>query len=496
MSEQQSSYRGIFKSIGLFGGVQVFTILSGIIRTKFVAVLLGTTGMGLMGMLNSPLGFITTLTGLGIAFSAVRDIAAASETGNEQYIARTIVTFRRWVWLTGMLGMFVTFLLAPWLSQWAFGHEEHATSFRWLSVTLLLSALSSGQNALLQGLRKLKSMAKSSVIGTLIGLLCAVPTYHLYGMEGIVPVFLMVSASSLVLSWYFSRKIAVAPVYVSYRQSYRDGRQMARLGFMMVLTGLVSSGTAYLMNLFISQTAGIEQVGLYNAGWALVGQYVGIVFTAMATDYYPRLAGVQHDHTKIRRMVNQQAEMSLLIMSPILIGLILSMHLIIKTLYTAEFLPIVSFANLSVLGFLLKAPSWTMGFILLAKGNSKLYFIVETVASIFSLISNIVAYHLGGLDGVGISFLINYLFYSALVYVVCHRLYEFYFHKTVYLIILYSMAIVSLALCAYYLLDGWHFVAVGGAFLIMASTVSLYLLDRRMNLLGPLRITLSKIISR
>ena len=83
-NSEQSSYRQIFKATSLFGGVQVFQILIGIIRTKFVAVLLGTTGVGIMGLFNAPLQLILSVTGLGITFSAVRDISEAYGSNDQQ----------------------------------------------------------------------------------------------------------------------------------------------------------------------------------------------------------------------------------------------------------------------------------------------------------------------------------------------------------------------------------------------------------------------------
>ena len=103
MSEQQSSYRQIFKSTSLFGGVQLIIILVNIVRTKFVAILLGTAGMGTVGLLNSPLGVIASLTGLGINFSAIRDISEAFGSDDKKRLARTIISFRRWVIVTGVL---------------------------------------------------------------------------------------------------------------------------------------------------------------------------------------------------------------------------------------------------------------------------------------------------------------------------------------------------------------------------------------------------------
>lgn len=74
MEETKSSYRQIFKATGLFGGVQVLIILITLVRSKFAAIMLGTTGFGI-NLLNSPIALITTITGLGISYSAVRDIS-------------------------------------------------------------------------------------------------------------------------------------------------------------------------------------------------------------------------------------------------------------------------------------------------------------------------------------------------------------------------------------------------------------------------------------
>ena len=172
---ERSSYRQIFKATSLFGGVQVFNILIGIIRVKFVAVLLGAAGVGIIGLFNAPLQLIMSITGLGIAFSAIRNVSEANNSGDKSRIASVITTLRRWSWFTGLLGAIVTISLAPLLSQWTFGNRDYTWAFVWLSVTLLLQAISKGQSAILQGTRRLKDMAKSGVIGSALGLLTSIP---------------------------------------------------------------------------------------------------------------------------------------------------------------------------------------------------------------------------------------------------------------------------------------------------------------------------------
>ena len=44
----------------------------------------------------------------------------------------------------------------------------------------------------------------------------------------------------------------------------------------------------------------LTRLAYYNAGWGVVGQYTGIIFTAMATDYFPRLSAIHADDDKVK----------------------------------------------------------------------------------------------------------------------------------------------------------------------------------------------------
>lgn len=408
MSEQQSSYRQIFKATSLFGGVQVINILIGIVRVKFVAVLLGTAGVGIMGLLNAPLAMITSITGLGIAFSAVRDVSEANGSGDQHKIAVAIKTLRRWSWFTGLLGAVVTISLAPMLSLWTFGNREYTWAFVWLSVTLFLQAISKGQSAILQGTRRLKDMAKAGVIGSVLGLCTSLPLYYWYGIKGIVPAMIITAITGLFLSWYFSRKVKIEPIQQKLKESYFSGLGMAKLGIFMTLTGFIASASGYILNAFISNRGGVDQVGLYNAGWGVVAQYTGLVFTAMSTDYFPRLSAINNDIEKVKVLVRQQTETALFIITPLLALLIITMPLVIRLFYTPAFLPVVLFANLTVLGMPLKVVTWAMGFIYLAKGDGKLFFLLELIAGLLVLGFNVWGYSLWGLEGLGYSFILTF----------------------------------------------------------------------------------------
>lgn len=163
--------------------------------------------MGISGLYTSVTSLIKSLSSMGLQSSAVRDVAAAYASGDTERINRTISLLRKLVWITGLLGMIIVLIGSPILSKATFGGYDYTIPFIFLSVTLLWDQLAVGQNVILQGMRKLKHLAKSSAIGSTLGLLVTVPLYYLFGVEGIVPTLIIYSFISFLLAWYFARKV-------------------------------------------------------------------------------------------------------------------------------------------------------------------------------------------------------------------------------------------------------------------------------------------------
>ncbi len=480
--EEQSSYRQILKATSIFGGVQVFSILIGIVRVKFVAVLLGATGVGIMGLFRAPLDLIISVTGLGIAYAAVRDVSEAHGKGDSIGIAKTIMTLRKWSWFTGLFGAIVTISLAPLLSRWTFGNSDYTWAFVWLSFTLLLGALSKGQMAILQGNRRIKDMAKAGVIGSALGLMTSIPLYYFYGLKGIVPSLIISAVTSLFLSWYYSRKVIIVKTRLTAKETWTTGFSMAKLGISMTVAGFIATLSTYILNAFISNRGGVDQVGLYNAGWGVVSQYTGIVFVAMATDYFPRLSSVQSDNRKVKDLVCQQGETALLIMAPLLTLLIVTMPLVIRLLYTSEFLPIVMFANLTVLGMQLKAVSWAMGYVFLAKGDGRLFLTLEIVAGTMILLLNLFFYNFYGLNGLGVSFIVSFFLGGVMSYVVLKRKYQFSFSRKFYTIFFITYGLVVASFLSIYIHDIIYKYILGVAIFALTAVYSLYKLNELMDI--------------
>lgn len=445
---EKSSYRSIFKATSLFGGVQVYQILIGIIKQKFVAILLGTAGMGVQGLYQSAIQMVQSFTSMGLAQSAVRDVSEANGAGDTHRIGRTVAIVRRLVWITGLLGMVATIVFSPVLSKTSFGDYHYIWPFIILSIVLLLDQICAGQKVVLQGMRRLKDLAKASAIGVTVGLFVSVPLYYFWGTKGIVPALIATSLTALLLSWYYSRKVLIEKVSVTTRESIKGGTLMLKLGIAMSINAILGTALAFVLRAFIRHTGGIEEVGLFTAGFAIMNTYVGMVFNAMSTDYFPRLSAVNKDNKKCCAIINQQGEIAVLILAPIIISCIILMPFIIRLIYSEDFLPANEYISWAILGLMFKAASFVISYVFLAKAESKLFVINETITKIYMIGMEIAGYYFFGLAGLGVAFLLTYLIYSIQVYLISKKRYDFVFFSSFLRVftVLFVLVLISFAI--------------------------------------------------
>lgn len=482
MSEQRSSYRQIMKATSIFGGVQVFNIFISIIRSKVVAVLLGPAGIGIIGLLRSTTDFIGRITNFGLSTSAVKNVAAANTSEDYNKVAVVVSVLRRLVWITGTLGTLVTILLAPFLSELTFGNKEYTFAFIWISITLLLSQISSGQLVILQGLRKLKYLAKADLAGTTFALLISVPIYYAWGIQGIVPAIILSAFVTVIFTWRFASKVKIERIKINKEILFSEGSDMLRLGFILSLSSLIEVGASYIVRIYISHKGSVEQVGLYNAGFAIINTYVGMVFSAMATDYFPRLSGFAHDIGKSKHIINQQAEIALLILAPILTVFLTFINWVIILFYSTKFVAVDSMIHWAVLGIFFKATSWPIAYIIVAKGDSKLFFYNELIANLYMLFLNIIGYQLGGLEGLGISFLLGYLIYLVQIYILARNKYKFSFEKAIYKIFTIQFILGIVCFASNRLLNPTYSYFLGSLIILLSSYYSFRELNKRLSL--------------
>ncbi len=401
-TKRNNAYASILKYTSIFGGVQALNILVALVRNKLVAVLLGPMGVGLITLFNSTIRFIGDSTNLGIGMSAVKHISEAYANDDMQAINKSVLTVRAWSAITALLGMVACALLSPLLSKYTFGWGKHTLHFLLLSPIVAMTAIMSGELAILKGTRHLGGLARISITNVVMALVVSTPLFFIWRSKAIVPSMIIVTFAQLAVTVAYSYHFY--PLRLSFdRAIMREGGTMIKLGVGFFLASLFGSCADFLIRSFVNNTSSPDTLGLFNAGFMITMTYGGMVFSAMETDYYPRLSAISRTGTTLNNTVNKQIEVSLLIISPMLVGLIIGLPIILPLLYSHSFLPVASMAQLTALAMFLRAVKLPIAYLPLSRGDSKAYLLMEGIYAVVYIILSIVCFQVFGLIGMGIA---------------------------------------------------------------------------------------------
>lgn len=405
----------VLKVMGLFSGVQIVSILCSIVRTKLVAIWLGPMGVGLFGIYNSALDTITSLTQLGNGAGVIRVLASSPR----QAIPRLVRVVRRWGWGLGLLGAAFTLGLSPWLSRLTFGDETHTVGFIILSIAVLLLTLSNNEASVFQGLKKYQKLAKSSVAGAVAGLLISIPMYYYWGMDSVLPSIMAFVVVVWIFRGLYREKVPAVKGPMSVGQTIEAGKEFAILGLFMTVTFFATNAVSYIFMAYLNREAGIETAGYYQAGFTLVNRYVGIILSAIGMEYLPRLSEVYNSPRRIELFLSHEIILIILVMFPVVTVFIGADRLIVELLYDDRFLIMIPFITWAIIGTVLRAWSWCIAFLILAKNDGVTYLITELVSAVVAIGLNILFYNCFGIAGLGYAYTLWYLVYLAEVWIVC-----------------------------------------------------------------------------
>lgn len=439
------SYGEILRATGIMGSSALIVLFLGFARNKIAAVFLGTTGIGILASFVALQSLLVTLVGLGIGTSSVREIAKANSQKEPMLVSKLSTVLVRLSWIFGFAGLGIILVASSTISNLTFGNSKYQLDVAGLGLVVLFSNLASAQIAMLQGARKIPQIAKVNIMGGVVALAASIPLYLTINLRGIVPVLILASIGQYLSGQFFVSRLDTPKIRVTWAETLESGKSMIILGFSMMWSSLLVSAVGVLAITLINFREGISFSGYYGAAITISGIFVGFILSSMSTDFFPRLVGALEETLTVKRLVNEQTEIGVLLALPGLTATLLFAPMLVELLYSSDFLPAVPLLQLLVISSLCRVVSWPLGFVVLTAGKSGWFFVSETIfgavqaALLLLLVPNY------GVEGAAISFLIGSLFYSLFIYLMVYQLFKIQWSKGTTILVAFSVAVVILA---------------------------------------------------
>ena len=449
-----NSYKSILKATGVFGMLQVFKMVISVVTSKFVAVFIGPIGIGIVSLLTNSSNIIVAITDFEFLKIGTREIALNNNENDKNKLLHSISILHKMGIFIGLLGAFITIIFSKYLSFYTFGNYNKQHWFVILSISLLITSISNVRKALLQGLNNIKILVLFNIIVAFFSAIGSVLIYYYLRLDGIIWVLLYNSIVLFLVSFYFTKHYSFRIKSLNIKEFYTNSSALFKLGFFLSLNLIFGQICNFIIRLYLTNSGtSLAILGYYEVNLVILGSYLGLIFNAMANDFFPKLTAISFDNLKIKSLVNNQIEIALILVTPAIVFLYLTGPILIQLLYTKEFLNSFTILKLALFSVIIKAIVLPLAYIILAKGNKIQYFKQELFSDFINVFASIVLYNFYGLTGLGIAFIANYVVYSFYVYYIVNKNYSFKFSKSCWYLIIVNLLIGIIAAILIYTID-------------------------------------------
>jgi O-antigen/teichoic acid export membrane protein len=398
-------------------------IASGFVAIKFVAMFTGPAGVALIGQFSNFLTIVLTVSNGAINTGVVKYTA---EFNHSEFKLKKLLStaLKISVYCSVIIGI-ILFSFSGFIAQLILKSLLYTNAIKILGLTIIFYSLNSLLISILNGKEEIKKYAIVNAAGSIIGLVFTIILVYYYQIQGAL--YSLVLAQSVV--FFVTLFFVARSKWFSYSYFKRpfDIVLAKKLGGYSLMT-LVSVFTAPVAQMLLRDLA-IEKLGIDAAGyWQGVMRvsdgYLLLITTALSTYYLPRLSALKTDGD-LRKEIFYGYK---IILPTVLIGCLViffTRFLIIKLLYTSDFIAMEHLFLFQLIGDFFKIAAWIIAYLMLAKAMTRLFIFTEILFSLTYLTLGYLCVGMFGIYGLTLAFAINYFFYFA--YII------FFFRKLIFL---------------------------------------------------------------
>lgn len=411
MATSTPSNKTLAKAIAVFGGAQAFSVLAAMLRVKYAAVYVGAAGVGLSALYSTLTNLLTTLMGFGLANSSVPMLCQSDGEQRRQKIARL-----------RLVGCLLALASVPVTGGVALFYAAEAL---WLVFPVATGVMSGIEMAVLKSLKATRSLTYSLMAAAIFSVVLTIPCYVLLGMDGIIWAVVSTMTLSAIFTCYLGYRVCDVRPDLSALNStlWPQVRPVFVLGLAFLLSGVLAQGVDLLNQTWLGAVATLTLVGLYKAGYQLSVTYTGMIFTAIANDFFPRLSSVAQNVQARNQLIAQQIRVLLLIVVPLIALFIFLVPWIVPLLFSDEFLPVIPMVRIAALSVIVKAVYMPMGYLPVALGRSWHFLLLEGISWTMLAMGVFFGYQAAGLLGIGYGILCSNLLDMLVVWLFCRQAY-------------------------------------------------------------------------
>lgn len=399
----------IFASIG---AIQIVTILSGLIRTKYIAVTLGPEGTGIIGIIDQVVQLTSFISALSLPLASMKFLSRANSESAEAF-KKAYSAFLDLLLLISLTASLCLFLLVSSDIQLPIGEIGRYRHYLYIALLGMPAMMLGGflSNALAAAERPNSAALLSLIyslsltVAVLIGIVIADITGYYWAtvISGAV-----ITASAIL---YLRDKFGLSFLLRGFHPlaMLRQQPEILHFSALLFFASVAHSFSLFATRYFVLDNHGEAAAGLLHALLALAIS-IGMVLTPINGFFLMPKVNRNIDNQEKLRFAMDFQKIQIIFMTVIVLPFVIYPSLTIHILFSKEFAVVAPFLFLFVLGQFLGQLGGVYQSLMIGLDSTRMFSAISCTSSLlFVVLSWLMVPH-WEFWGIGIAFLISRLF--------------------------------------------------------------------------------------
>lgn len=409
----------ILNVITLFASVQVAIILTQIIRSKFISIYLGPEGIGLFSIYNSLFSFFFTLIGLGLSQGILNVIPSLIQE-NVKEVNSYLPKLNLLVFVSLLIILLPITVFKDLISTFLSKNIELSDALVYLTAGSIFTALATLRMSFIQSYKLNDVIVRVKLLHAILSTGLAVILIYFFRYTGILLSIILGSIIHYIVTLIFSKRIINYDFDIkNYTIRGTIGDKEFKLIFVVGITLLLGQFIGQIIsnygNVLVLNTGDINEVGYWTAARTILLNYTGLIFVALNLEFLPRISSFKNDNVLLKNNIELQIKALNLITLLLSVSLFVFSDIILKILYSSDFIIASSILKLSLFSIPFNGVTYTLAYLHLIKDFKIKYVILNSILP--GVIFMILGYILNktiGLIGLGLTLsitsILHYIF--------------------------------------------------------------------------------------
>ena len=281
----------LLKTSFFSGIITLVRIISGFISVKVVAVLIGASGVALVGAFSNFVSIILTGANGAINNGIVK---YASEYKDDEVQTQRLysTTLRISIICSAIVGISII-LFSTFFSNIIFNEPNYKDIVRILGCTIIFYSFNSLLISILNGRGQINLFTIINLVSTIVGLIITIVLSYYFSVKGAL-LALILSQTIIFFITFFSllKEKWMSWEYFNGKVDKTIIRNLSRYSLMAVVTALTVPVSQIIVRNIITVHLGLDKAGVWQGMMRVSEGYLMIVNTALVTYFLPKLSKI------------------------------------------------------------------------------------------------------------------------------------------------------------------------------------------------------------